>query len=334
MANHISNGVFETNTATGSGQAPDGWTATSSTPDLQTDGGYEWAGSYMPGDLNASSGSGYVTMFTNASKVEALSTTLDTPVLAGETYTFEFDFYVNESNGTTNQGGASNLIVTIGSQTLTIPIDSTGASAPYWQTTSFTFTATDTSASFTISNETDPGALGFTGVALDNLNLDIQSDYIVSGTAGNDTIDAFYLDDVQGDQIDASDHSDNSNADSVLAGAGNDIIVSGADNDTVFGQDGSDTIEGGAGDDILDGDDADSGGAADLILGEAGNDQIVGDVGNDTLDGGIGNDTIFAGADDDSVLGGDGDDQIFWLGRQRFHQRRHRQRSGGRRSRE
>lgn len=311
MPNHISNGVFETNTATGSSQNPSGWTATEGSPDLQTDGNFEWSGSWMPSDLDAADGGGYITLYSNASYNEGLSTTLGTQVQAGQTYTFNFDYYVNDSDGTTNQPGATDLIVTIGTQTITVPIDSTGATAPYWESTSVTFTATETTSDFAIGTSNDAGSLNLTGIALDNLDLDVAPDYIVEGTSGNDVIDVAYVGDPEGDMIDAGDHSDGSDADSVLAGAGDDSVVSGAGNDTVFGADGSDTILGGAGDDFLDGDDAFATGGADSIDGGAGNDQIIGDVGNDTLIGGTGNDTVYAGADDDLIEGGGGDDQLF-----------------------
>lgn len=312
MPNHISNGVFETNTATGSGQNPDGWTASQGSPDLNTDGNYEWSGSYMPSDLDASDGGGYISLFSASAYDEGLSTTLGTQVEAGQTYTFTFDYYVNDTDGTTNQPGATDLIVTIGSQTVTVPLDSTGVSAPYWQTTTFEFTAEETTSDFSIATSTDGGDLSsYTGIALDNLNLDVAPDFIVEGTGGNDVIDAAYTDDPEGDMIDANDHSDGSNADSVLAGAGDDSVVAGEGNDTVFGQDGADTILGGAGDDYLDGDDDLATGGADSIDGGTGNDEIIGDVGNDTLIGGDGRDTIYAGADDDLVYGGDGNDQIF-----------------------
>ncbi len=135
--------------------------------------------------------------------------------------------------------------------------------------------------------------------------------FIVEGTAGADVIDVAYTGDPEGDMIDSTDHSDASNDDSVLAGAGDDRVEAGAGDDTVYGSDGADTILGGAGDDTLDGDDAFAGGAADSIDGGAGNDQIIGDYGNDTLSGGTGNDTIFAGDDEDRVLGGAGDDQLY-----------------------
>ncbi|MCV2893760.1 Hint domain-containing protein [Lentibacter sp. XHP0401] len=78
--------------------------------------------------------------------------------------------------------------------------------------------------------------------------------YIVEGTGGDDTIDAAYAGDPEGDMIDANDHSDGSNDDSVTAGDGDDSVVAGAGNDTVWGDGGNDTIQGGTGDDSIMGD--------------------------------------------------------------------------------
>lgn len=162
-----------------------------------------------------------------------------------------------------------------------------------------------------------------------------QPDYEVTGTAGNDLINAGYTGDPQGDMVDAGDAADGSNDDSIRAGTGddtvfagegadtvtgddgNDQIYGGAGNDslfgapgsdTIFGQDGDDSLFGGQGDDVLDGDDAFAGN--DQISGNLGNDEIIGDGGNDTLFGGGGNDTIYAGADDDIVSGGADDDLV------------------------
>lgn len=139
-------------------------------------------------------------------------------------------------------------------------------------------------------------------------------DFIVEGTSGNDTIDVGYTGDPEGDMIDALDHSDGSNDDSVLADAGDDSVVAGLGDDTVFGQDGADTILGGSGNDSLDGDDVFANGGADSIDGGAGNDTLIGDSFDDTLIGGAGDDSIFAGADDDLVYAGTGDDQVFGEG--------------------
>ena len=149
---------------------------------------------------------------------------------------------------------------------------------------------------------------GGAGIGDFSFTIPPEPDFIVEGTAGNDTIDASYTDDPEGDRIDNLDHSDGSDRDSVLAGAGDDSIVAGADADTVFGQDGNDTILGGDGNDSLDGDDALSGN--DSIDGGQGQDTLIGDGGNDTLDGGDGDDIIYGGDDDDTLIGGLGDDVL------------------------
>ncbi|WP_137700888.1 calcium-binding protein [Marimonas lutisalis] len=64
--------------------------------------------------------------------------------------------------------------------------------------------------------------------------------YVVEGTLGDDLINLSYVGDPEGDLIDANDHSDGSNDDSVLAGDGDDSIDAGT---------GDDTIDGGSGDD-------------------------------------------------------------------------------------
>ena len=276
MPNHITNGIFETNTATTATQTASGWTNISGTTDLQTDGGFEWAGTYNQADLNASSGSGYITMYATPSYSESMQTTLNTPIVAGETYTFNFDFYVNNSDGTTNNPAASVLEVTIGTQVLSIPIDSTGASAPYWQAESFTFTATSSSSTLSIASTFDTDTLLYTGLALDNLVLDLTPNFIVEGSAGADTIDAAYLGDPNGDDIDNLDHSDGSNADSIEAGAGDDIVDAGLGADTIDGGTGADTLSGASGDDtfVL----SDDFGADSISGGE------TGETSGDTLD--------------------------------------------------
>jgi len=97
-------------------------------------------------------------------------------------------------------------------------------------------------------------------------------DFIVEGTGGNDLIDETYAGDPEGDQIEHYDHSDASNDDSVVAGAGNDTVYSGIGNDTVLGEAGNDVLDGGAGDDRLLGGTGD-----DIIEGGSGDDTIYGD---------------------------------------------------------
>ncbi|WP_323768612.1 Hint domain-containing protein [Marinovum sp.] len=312
MANLIFNGTFESDSVDAPDQTPSGWTKTEGTPDQQTDGGYEWSGSWMPDDLDAAEGSGYATLFTTEAYNEGMTTTLGVPLQAGETYSFTFDYYVNDSDGTTNQPGATNLIVSIGAQKITIPIDSTGATLPYWQELTFTFTATEMTSEFTIATDSDPGAQSMTGIALDNLTLDVAPDYIVEGTVGNDSIDAHYPGDPQNDRIDGNDHSDGSDADYVEAGAGDDTVASGAGDDTIWGgsgndqlsgDDGSDLIRGGQGQDTLHG-----GAGDDTLYGGTERDSLHGGIGSDSLHGGDQNDTLHGEAGEDSLDGGDGDD--------------------------
>ncbi|WP_284163779.1 Hint domain-containing protein [Frigidibacter sp. SD6-1] len=104
----------------------------------------------------------------------------------------------------------------------------------------------------------------------------VPPDGIVSGTAGDDTIDASYTGDPDGDRVDNNDATSGigvagSNDDRIEAGAGNDSVLAGDGNDTVLGGTGNDTIDGGVGD--------------DLAYGEAGADTLDGGTGNDTLHG-------------------------------------------------
>ncbi|KQI69496.1 hypothetical protein AN189_03580 [Loktanella sp. 3ANDIMAR09] len=156
-------------------------------------------------------------------------------------------------------------------------------------------------------------------------------DGTVSGTAGDDIIDAAYTGDPDGDRVDADDAilagdtqnddlieagdgNDSIDAgdgnDHVLAGTGNDTIRGGTGDDSLFGQAGSDEIFGGDGNDIIDG--GDGGTDADTLFGGAGNDELIGDDGNDTLVGGSGDDQQFGnGGDDSFVVGNDfGNDLI------------------------
>ena len=78
----------------------------------------------------------------------------------------------------------------------------------------------------------------------------------VEGTSGNDTIDAGYAGDPEGDVVDGGDGSGtNGNADFIDAGAGDDVIAAGDAQDTVYGGQGDDTIDGGTGNDTIYGDD-------------------------------------------------------------------------------
>ena len=92
-----------------------------------------------------------------------------------------------------------------------------------------------------------------------------SSDGVVSGTAGNDVIDASFVDN-DGDQVDNNDGTGPAgNQDEIRAGDGNDTINAGDGDDAVYGDAGDDVIYGGAGD--------------DTIEGGSGNDTIYGDTG-------------------------------------------------------
>lgn len=147
----------------------------------------------------------------------------------------------------------------------------------------------------------------------DNVTL-TGLNFVVEGTGGNDTIDAGYTGDPQGDMVDAGDAADGSNDDVIEAGGGNDSVQAGVGNDSVLADTGDDTVEGGAGDDTLrggTGDDSLVGGdGADSLFGDEDNDTLIGGAGEDSIDGGLGADYIEGGDDNDSISGHDGDDTI------------------------
>lgn len=141
---------------------------------------------------------------------------------------------------------------------------------------------------------------------------------IVSGTSGDDLIDASYTGDPENDEVDANDAiaaGVSPNADTIHAGQGNDTVRAGADGDLVRGEDGNDLLYGETGDDSLYGDAGDDrifGGIGnDLAYGGLGADQLSGDDGNDSLYGDAGNDTLQGDAGQDLIYGGAGDDLIF-----------------------
>ena len=69
-----------------------------------------------------------------------------------------------------------------------------------------------------------------------------QSDGIVSGISGDDTIDSDYEDDSGGDRVDGPDND--SNNDNIEAGAGNDSVRGGLGDDTLAGGTGNDSLTG------------------------------------------------------------------------------------------
>jgi Ca2+-binding RTX toxin-like protein len=110
-----------------------------------------------------------------------------------------------------------------------------------------------------------------------------QTDTVVTGSAGNDTIDCSGAD--PGKTINGN--------------GGNDTITGTAFDDTINGGDGNDTLTGGEGNDTLTG-----GLGIDTISGSGGNDTLVGasnDGSQDSLDGGLGTDTCQGPAPDGDI---------------------------------
>ncbi|WP_199443516.1 calcium-binding protein [Umezawaea beigongshangensis] len=110
-----------------------------------------------------------------------------------------------------------------------------------------------------------------------------QTDTVVTGTPGNDTIDC----------------GGTNPGKTINGNAGNDTITGSDFNDTINGGDGNDTLTGGTGDDTLNG-----GLGIDTISGSAGNDILVGasnDGSQDSLDGGLGTDTCQGPAPDPDI---------------------------------
>jgi hemolysin type calcium-binding protein len=110
-----------------------------------------------------------------------------------------------------------------------------------------------------------------------------QTDTVVTGSPGNDTIDC----------------GGTNPAKTINGNGGNDTITGSDFDDTITGGDGNDTITGGTGADTLTG-----GLGIDTISGSAGNDTLIGasnDGSQDSLDGGDGIDTCQGPAPDPDI---------------------------------
>lgn len=160
-----------------------------------------------------------------------------------------------------------------------------------------------------VSQVSSPAQLNALGLAL--------PDGIVYGTAGDDTIDAGYLGDNDGDVVDGNDAllpGAAPNDDLIYAGTGNDSVDAGLGDDSVVGEAGNDTLNGNDGNDTLVGDfeiDDDFSVRGNPIAGPGGNDALYGGAGNDSLYGGSGDDSLYGGDGDDSLLGGHGNDLLY-----------------------
>ncbi|MCX2949110.1 calcium-binding protein [Lentzea sp. NEAU-D7] len=110
-----------------------------------------------------------------------------------------------------------------------------------------------------------------------------QTDTVVTGSPGNDTIDCGGTDPAK----------------TIYGNGGNDTITGSDLDDTIDGGDGNDTITGGTGNDTLTG-----GLGIDTISGSAGTDTLAGasiDGSQDSLDGGLGVDTCQGPAPDPDI---------------------------------
>jgi len=120
-----------------------------------------------------------------------------------------------------------------------------------------------------------------------------NADTILAGD-GNDYISGGGMADILSGEAGNDIVFGNTGDDKLFGGSGADTMFGGAGKDSLFGGSEADHLEGGAGRDLLKGNGADdylSGGAQrDRIFGGAGNDTLLGDSGNDRLSGGRGGD--------------------------------------------
>ncbi|WP_420860155.1 Hint domain-containing protein [Marivivens marinus] len=145
------------------------------------------------------------------------------------------------------------------------------------------------------------GTVGVGDIAFDLAGPTL--DGTVSGTAGDDLIDAGYTGDPQGDMVDNNDaiiggHSGND--DLILAGGGNDTVLAGDGDDTVYGESGNDVLSGGAGDNTLYGGTGD-----DLFIGGEGHDAFAGNAGQDNIDYSASDSAVYVNLATGALSGGD-----------------------------
>ncbi|WP_347310619.1 Hint domain-containing protein [Defluviimonas sp. SAOS-178_SWC] len=248
------------------------------------------------------------------------------------TQTFTFDISVQYNATVTYADGTTGTVTAVVLQSTTgqlflAPETAAGSDTNVYEAKPIQSITFNSAASYSGNLGTDRYVTGF-------------DDGFVEGTAGNDLINASYVEPVANgtDRIDNGDGISSAGTawqdDRVRAGAGNDTVLAGLGNDYVDGGTGADSIDGGSGNDSLyggdgvfndtilggdgndtidggDGNDSLLGGAgADSIAGGAGDDYVDGGDGSDIIDGGPGNDTLIFGAGDDTVHGGDGNDFI------------------------
>ncbi|MEI4488416.1 Hint domain-containing protein [Frigidibacter sp. MR17.14] len=146
--------------------------------------------------------------------------------------------------------------------------------------------------------------------AFDSLTYDQTLANTITGGSGNETLSGG----LGNDSI-----SGGAGNDSILGGDGNDTLLMGAGQNTVSGGDGADYIDDVVGPRLIGPNYIDAGAGADTVYSGDGNDTIYGgdgnDVinaegGNDWIDGGAGDDNIQAGTGSNTVYGGAGNDRI------------------------
>jgi Ca2+-binding RTX toxin-like protein len=127
---------------------------------------------------------------------------------------------------------------------------------------------------------------------------------LVTGTQGNDGIDASSSAGVSGDTTALSD--------TVYAMDGDDIVKGLGGADFLYGGNGDDRLVGADGLGGVDGNDMIEGGFGnDSMRGEDGDDRLYGGDGNDAGDGGIGVDKLYGGEGIDGLVGGEGNDELY-----------------------
>ncbi len=216
------------------------------------------------------------------------------------------------SSATTVAVVGNDLVITLGSNSVTLDGWATAAATGRVESFIFTDGAKQTNGSAWLAtgggdgNTATENADTLTGTADADTIYGLGGNDTIWGLAGDDYIDGG----TGGDSMMGGDGND------ILAGdAGDDYIDGGAGNDSIDGGAGDDTLLGGTGNDVLtggDGNDLLLGGTDnDTLLGGAGNDSLSGGDGNDSLDGGAGNDSIDGGAGNDTLTGGAGNDLYY-----------------------
>ncbi len=230
-----------------------------------------------------------------------------------QTFTFDISTIVNAT--VTYADGTTGTVTAVLAQSTTgqlflVPETAAGADTTVYEAKPIVSITFNSAATYSGNLSTDRQVTGF-------------DDGFIEGTAGNDLINASYVEPIANgtDKIDGGDGISSSGTawqdDRVRAGAGNDTVLSGLGNDYVDGGTGADSIDGGDGNDSLFGgtgtfNDTILGGLGnDTIDGDAGNDSLLGGAGADSILGGLGNDYVDGGTEADYIDGGDGNDSLF-----------------------